>query len=120
MTDRLPTIRKTMAPTSNRRGAGTPADAMKLATSLKWGILLPSADSKKIVHSSKRPTTVNGPRIASNMFFLLSPLKKGTVPLAGTKISRKTKPAKGAVPFFNGLLGQVEQQNLGWNGGLNR
>ena len=72
-----------------------------------------SAASKKIVHSSKRPTTVNGPRIASNMFFLLSPLKKGTVPLAGTKI-------KGTVPFFNGLLGQVEQQNLGWNGGLKR
>src|SRR5437773_2737423 len=73
MTETLPTSKKAMAPTSRNCGAGTPADSMTFATSLKWGILLPTAASKKIVQSRRRPRTVSGPRSAWNMVLLLMP-----------------------------------------------
>ena len=54
-----------MAPTSINCGAGTPTDSMTFATSLKWGILLPTAAMKKIVQSSS--TTQDGQRTSKRL-----------------------------------------------------
>ena len=54
-----------MAPASRNCGAGTPTDSMTFATSLKWGILLPTAAMKKIVQSSRRPS--NGQRTSKRL-----------------------------------------------------
>jgi hypothetical protein len=41
-----------------------PTDSMIFATSLKWGILLPTADMRKIVQSSSLPSRLDGHRNA--------------------------------------------------------
>jgi hypothetical protein len=46
-------------------------------------------------HHNKKGTHLAG---------LNSPWKKGSDPLAGSRLPRKTRPAQGSDPFFHGLL----------------